>query len=579
MVNHADAAAARRVLHGRPAPLVVSRLGRFWRSVALVCFAAVVGCSGSPETSPEPPVLDALPALPEATAVAEQPRGPERPVRPLTLTFVGEVRGEIAPCGCPTLPYGGFERRERLLDRLRARETVIHLDAGETLVKGLITLPPDERAERAADVLRLSQEVGVQVWVPGPSDLLGLGTDGIGRLIDGRLPAPPVVSATWEGSDGSLLFPAARVVEADGLRVGVVGLSAQPSAPEVDGIVRMRDPVQAAKQAVAALPADLDLVVGLGSVTDQVADRVAVEVPEIGLMLTTRGIDTDEPRVAEDAEHSALIVESTDRGRYLSVIRTRLGTTAAMPVIAHPARHHWKAFHTAREQVDVMRALPEASEATEAQEDVRDPRRLAVAEAALAEQEARFVEAGRGRNIAYVSSIPLAEDLDGDTRIAETMQAVRSLREDRAESTAQTPISEAPHGYAAASACVTCHTNEFTRWTYTDHARAAWTSLLKRNETDNVECVQCHTTGFGQPGGFGELTSGNLGRFKAVQCEACHGPLVGHPDDPRVKAEPVTVQTCLGCHDEANSPDFDYESYLRRATCQGGAPELMPGAP
>ena len=255
------------------------------RALASVWFATVLGCSGSAETVPDPPALDALPALPEATAAVEQPRGPERPARPLTLTFVGEVRGEIAPCGCPTLPYGGFERRERLLDRLRARENVIHLDAGETLVKGLITLPPDERAERAADVLRLSREVGVQVWVPGPSDLLGLGTDGIGRLIDGRLPAPPVVSATWEGPDGTLLFPAARVVEADGLRVGVVGLSAQPTAPEVDGIVRMRDPVDAAREAVASLPPDLDLVVGLGSVADEAADRVAVEVPELGLML------------------------------------------------------------------------------------------------------------------------------------------------------------------------------------------------------------------------------------------------------------------------------------------------------
>ena len=95
------------------------------------------------------------------------------------------------------------------------------------------------------------------------------------------------------------------------------------------------------------------------------------------------------------------------------------------------------------------------------------------------------------------------------------MEAVKSLREDRAESTAQTVVSEAPHGYAAASACVTCHTNEFTRWTYTDHARAAWTSLLKRNETDNVECVGCHSTGFDSRA-FGELSSANLGRFKAV---------------------------------------------------------------
>ena len=46
---------------------------------------------------------------------------------------------------------------------------------------------------------------------------------------------------------------------------------------------RMRDPVDAAREA-CPLPAELDLVVGLGSVTDEAVDRVAVEVPEIGLM-------------------------------------------------------------------------------------------------------------------------------------------------------------------------------------------------------------------------------------------------------------------------------------------------------
>ncbi len=539
----------------------------------------LVGCANEAALPPAPPQLSALPALPEATAPTELPRGPETDARLLTFAFVGEVRGEIAPCGCPTLPYGGFERRERLLDRLRARENLVHLDAGETLVKGLITLPPKERRERAVDVLRLSRDVGVQAWVPGPSDLLGLGMDGLQAVLTGRLPAPPAISATWEGADGTLLLPATRIIEVDGMRVGVVGLSAEPTAPEVSGVVTMRDPVEAAEAAVESLPPDLDLIVGVGSVTDAEADRVAAAVPELALLLTTRGAQADEPRTPDGLEQRGMIVESSDRGRYLAVVRTRLASSLQMPVVAWPARHVWKSFHTAREQVDVMRSLPVATGEMAADVDARHPERLAAAEAELARQEAAFAEYGRGRNIAYVSSIPLAEDLDGDTRIASTLRSVKSEREGRAATTAQQVRPEAPHGYAAASACVTCHTNEFTRWTYSDHARAAWTSLLKRNETDNVECVGCHTTGFGQPGGFGELTSANLGRFKAVQCEACHGPLAGHPDDPRVVAQAITPETCLGCHDEANSPDFDYDSYLKRATCQGGAPELMPSAP
>ena len=132
--------------------------------------------------------------------------------------------------------------------------------------------------------------------------------------------------------------------------------------------------------------------------------------------------------------------------------------------------------------------------------------------------------------------------------------------------------------YASSGACVNCHSDEFARWTLSGHARA-WRALLERDATNNPECVACHSTGFGEPGGLGELTAKNIRKFKGVQCEECHGPMKGHPNDPRAKATPVTEQACLRCHDEANSPDFNYEHYLQQATCQGGSPSILPTPP
>jgi hypothetical protein len=107
-------------------------------------------------------------------------------------------------------------------------------------------------------------------------------------------------------------------------------------------------------------------------------------------------------------------------------------------------------------------------------------------------------------------------------------------------------------------------------WAYTPH-KDALTALVKRGEEKNPECVACHTTGFGQPGGFAAVDDADtLRRFGGVQCESCHGPLSLHPARQK-KAQPVSEQTCLGCHDEANSPDFDYETYLPRARCPSGA--------
>ena len=58
----------------------------------------------------------------------------------------------------------------------------------------------------------------------------------------------------------------------------------------------------------------------------------------------------------------------------------------------------------------------------------------------------------------------------------------------------------------------------------------------------------------------------DLETWKSVQCEACHGPMGSHPDQAK-KSTPVTRATCVGCHDPANSPQFDYESYRKKVSC------------
>ena len=52
--------------------------------------------------------------------------------------------------------------------------------------------------------------------------------------------------------------------------------------------------------------------------------------------------------------------------------------------------------------------------------------------------------------------------------------------------------------------------------------------MMQSKATDNPECVGCHTTAYGEAGGLGELTAGNIRKYRDVQCEACHGPMGGH---------------------------------------------------
>ena len=51
-----------------------------------------------------------------------------------------------------------------------------------------------------------------------------------------------------------------------------------------------------------------------------------------------------------------------------------------------------------------------------------------------------------------------------------------------------------------------------------------------------------------------------------VQCESCHGPRRGHPENGQ-KFPPVSEKQCLVCHNPAKSPNFDYVSYLAKVRC------------
>ncbi|RME27790.1 MAG: hypothetical protein D6798_03775 [Deltaproteobacteria bacterium] len=509
--------------------------------------ALLVGAVGLAACSDPPPsITTTLPPLPEAVSTAADgvPPGPVRPLRWLQVALSGEVRGEIEPCGCPTLPYGGFARRERLLESLPPDGPLVQLDAGELLTRGISTVRED-LGERAAAVLDLTAQVGVQAWVPGPSDLLAMSPE---QMAARR--RPQAVSATWSAADGRRLFPASTIVEADGLRIGVVGLSAAPTTPDSTGLVQVRDPVEAAREALAELPDDLDLVVGLGNVADDDADRVAEEVDGFAALFTTTGGGYDEPRVIDDV----LIVETPARGRYLQVMPMLLGSVASQPL----------ELRLPRDRLYNLRKLR-----NKAAEDERAREALAAAEADLA-------AAAAGRNLAWLETRPLAEDLDGEATVdARLEQFKREVLDEAARRAAEPPPPSTPT-YATAAACTTCHLDEFARWSFTDHAQASWQSLVLRDATGNAECLPCHTTGFGEPGGLGEITPSTLASFKAVQCEACHGPMAGHPDNPAIQAQPITEERCRGCHDPANSPDFDFQTYLPRASCQGGRPELHP---
>ncbi|MFH1467747.1 MAG: multiheme c-type cytochrome [Pseudomonadota bacterium] len=512
----------------------------------MACIFGLGACQGEP---------GALPPLPPRQTEARAPAGPERPVRRLILAYVGEVRGELDVCGCPTQPVGGFERRAGLLGELQAEgPAVFQLDAGNLLVEGFSTGGRGDVPERARLMLDLSADVGLDAFCPGPADLAAMDVVTLAHELEARGLA--AVSATWLDPEGRPLLPPAAVLQRDGVRVGVVGLSA---APRGDAIVS-RDPVEAAREALAALPDDLDLVVALSNLSDDDALRVAREVAGFAALLSVRNSAYAEP----SAVGHTLLAKVPGRGRYVGVLRVRTSSTPGMPldlVIAEDLR---------LSTFDRLSARAFGLERRGSLVPDEERRSLDQLQASLEKE-------GVGRNLAWYTAVPLGDRYAGDTGIHARVESFKqeNLREAGERLAAQEAGPGGPRRYVSSTRCVGCHTAQTARWSLTRHPQA-WEALISRGSDQDPECVTCHATGFAMPGGWAELSPQNTLRFKAVQCEACHGPLEGHPQDPASRPVLPDRDTCTGCHDDANSPDFDYASYLPRATCSVRASERAP---
>lgn len=137
--------------------------------------------------------------------------------------------------------------------------------------------------------------------------------------------------------------------------------------------------------------------------------------------------------------------------------------------------------------------------------------------------------------------------------------------------------------------CFPCHIKEFKSWQETKMSKAY--DLLKPGErakakkqagldpdkdyTGDAECLKCHVTGWGRPGGFVSFAETPL--LVGVGCESCHGAGSEYLKDPYMSIKnkdyklsqvtevglvaPVTESRCTPCHNE-ESPffkEFDFQ--------------------
>ncbi len=144
--------------------------------------------------------------------------------------------------------------------------------------------------------------------------------------------------------------------------------------------------------------------------------------------------------------------------------------------------------------------------------------------------------------------------------------------------------------FVGSAACRSCHAAEFETWSASPHARAVAT-LVAAGKQANPDCLRCHTTGFGRPGGFPEkgLPAEHADR-SGVGCESCHGPGGDHVAEGAARIGTIVslgdkcdscviLQICGTCHDDANDPGFEFEVQQKIERQRHGTLEPGTGKP
>ena len=172
---------------------------------------------------------------------------------------------------------------------------------------------------------------------------------------------------------------------------------------------------------------------------------------------------------------------------------------------------------------------------------------------------------------------------------------------------AQTVIADNGAAYMGVKTCKRCHLKQYKTWKTTKMAKTF--EVLKpgissetkvklkfdpqKDYTRDAKCLECHTTGFGLPGGYkipepGDSKAAKRAKEnKGTTCEACHGPgskyIVIHKKAMTKKRKytldelyqagqyKVDIKSCTTCHNRRNPTadlyyHFDYEKYKAEDT-------------
>lgn len=437
----------------------------------------------------------------------------------LVIFYSSTVHGNLEVCGCPIHPLGGVARRVGYINAFKQRSpdaAVLQVDAGFIFSDDLNAagngLKEDARLMNDW-IVRANQVMNLDVVNLGYRDLryadLLLRPDE--RMNDEKLKAgkSTVISSNVKAADSSHVNPAPYVIKtvtgnrlAQPVRIAFIGVSEtapeeQAEAVKSSGFV-INDPFESVKATLAEVRDKADVTVVVGFLSLPAVNKLARQNDDLDLI-----INTDERGMVPDPRqvNNALIVYAAKETKHLGELR--LYTDKDGAVDRFTARY------------------------VELDEVITDDPQMA----AMTKQARKEIDVVQNR-----------------------------LAEEEAKAFAASNANGQASPYATSQACAQCHKTEYEIWQKSRHSHA-FAALETKQRTFDAACIGCHSLGFQKPGGFVNIKA--TPPLANVHCESCHGPGAEHIAKPTAGnyKTPPKNESCLICHDRANSPDFDFAKY------------------
>ncbi|TWT33535.1 hypothetical protein KOR34_33670 [Posidoniimonas corsicana] len=499
--------------------------------LAVVCYAGSVIADTSGAEAPAKPGYAEKRPLPDKHAKVDpiKANGPifvDWTKPDLTLVLTGAQDGYMEPCGCAGLTNqkGGLKRRHTFLKGLEAEGwNPVALDAGGQIKRF---------GQQAQIKLRRSLEALVAMDYQGVAfGSKDLRMDLLGVLINFDPEQNPMVSANV----GIFGFDPAfsrryKVIERGGLKVGFTSVLGKKEIAQLGKLtdVDLLDPEEAIKQVVPKMMEEhCDQHVLLVHGYPDEAAELAKHFPAFNWVVAGLGSDvpTIEARQVEGAK--ARLIEVGHKGMYAVAIGLYKDPNAAARYQSVPMDHRF-------EDSDQMQQM-------------------------------------------------LVEYQDELKTMTLKGLGIRAVAHPRG------------HEFAGSAVCGDCHTEAMEVFENTPHSHATKTLVeLDPPRHFDPECLSCHVTGWSPqkyvPFNSGFVSLQATSHLNANGCENCHGPAARHvaaengdidATDEQIEAlrqelhmELVenegnkdgqklgeVVNNCLLCHDEDNSPDFDFQLY------------------